>query len=55
MEILGKEGKHHVLEALRSDPGIIRNKNKIYSVRKNAQIVKKIQKEFGSFDAYLVQ
>jgi DNA-3-methyladenine glycosylase I len=41
------------LEALRSDPGIIRNKNKIYSVRKNAQIVKKIQKEFGSFDAYL--
>ena len=41
------------LEALRSNPGIIRNKNKIYSVRKNAQIVKKIQKEFGSFDAYL--
>ena len=41
------------LEALRSNPGIIRNKNKIYSVRKNAQIVQKIQKEFGSFDAYL--
>ena len=41
------------LETLRSNPGIIRNKNKIYSVRKNAQIVKKIQKEFGSFDAYL--
>ena len=41
------------LEALRSNPGIIRNKNKIYSVRKNAQIVKKIQKEFGSFDAYI--
>ena len=41
------------LEALRSNPGIIRNKNKIYSVRKNAQIVQMIQKEFGSFDAYL--
>ena len=37
------------LETLRSNPGIIRNKNKIYSVRKNAQIVKKIQKEFGLY------
>lgn len=41
------------LEAQRSNPGIIRNRNKIYSVRKNAQAVQKIQKEFGSFDAYL--
>ena len=41
------------LEAQRSNPGIIRNKNKIYSVRKNAQVVQKIQKEFGSFDQYL--
>lgn len=41
------------LEALRSDPGIIRNRSKILSVRKNAQIVKQIRKEFGSFDAYL--
>ena len=41
------------LEAQLSNPGIIRNRNKIYSVRKNAQIVKQIQKEFGSFDAYL--
>ena len=41
------------LEALRSNPGIIRNRSKIYSVRKNARIVQKIQKEFGSFDAYL--
>ncbi|MBQ1888783.1 MAG: DNA-3-methyladenine glycosylase I, partial [Firmicutes bacterium] len=41
------------LEAMRSDSGIIRNRSKIYSVRKNAQIVQKIQKEFGSFDAYL--
>ena len=41
------------LEAQRSNPGIIRNRNKIYSVRNNAQTVQKIQKEFGSFDAYL--
>ena len=41
------------LEALRSNTGIIRNRNKIYSVRKNAQAVQRIQKEFGSFDAYL--
>ena len=41
------------LETLMSDPGIIRNRNKIYSVRKNAQAVKQIQAEFGSFDAYL--
>lgn len=41
------------LETLRSDAGIIRNRNKIYSVRKNAQVVQQIQKEFGSFDAYL--
>ncbi len=41
------------LEVQMSNPGIIRNKNKIFSVRKNAQSVKKIQAEFGSFDAYL--
>ena len=41
------------LEAQLSNPCIIRNRNKIYSVRKNAQIVKKIQEEYGSFDAYL--
>jgi len=41
------------LEALYFDPGIIRNKSKIRSVRKNAQIVQKIREEFGSFDAYL--
>lgn len=41
------------LEAQHSNPGIIRNKSKIYSVRKNAQAVQEIRKEFGSFDAYL--
>ncbi len=34
------------------DPGIIRNRLKIYSVRKNAQVALEIQKEYGSLDAY---
>lgn len=41
------------LEALRQNPDIIRNRLKIYSVRKNAEAFLKIQKEFGSFDKYL--
>ena len=41
------------LEGLLGNSGLIRNRNKIFSVRKNAQAVQKIQKEFGSFDAYL--
>ncbi|MDO5308999.1 MAG: DNA-3-methyladenine glycosylase I [Planctomycetia bacterium] len=41
------------LDGLMSNRGLIRNRSKIYSVRKNAQIVKDIQKEFGSFDAYI--
>ncbi len=43
------------LEVLRRDERIIRNRLKIYSVRKNAQVFLEIQKEFGSFDAYLWQ
>ena len=41
------------LEGLLLNDGIIRNRNKIFSVRKNAQAVRAIQAEFGSFDAYL--
>ena len=41
------------LEALRHNDAIIRNRLKIYAARQNAQIFLKIQKEFGSFDAYL--
>ena len=41
------------LEALMSDPGIVRNRGKVFGVRKNAQVVLAIQAEFGSFDAYL--
>ncbi len=41
------------LEALRDDAGIIRNRLKIYSVRKNALAFMEIQREFGSFDIWL--
>ncbi len=36
-----------------TDPGIIRNKQKVKSVVQNAQAFLKVQKEFGSFDKYI--
>lgn len=41
------------LEALRSDPNIIRNRLKIYSCRTNAQAFMRVQEEFGDFSTYL--
>jgi DNA-3-methyladenine glycosylase I len=41
------------LEKLRNDPGIVRNRLKIASARTNARAFLAVQKEFGSFDAYL--
>ena len=41
------------LEALLSDSGIIRNRLKVFSARKNALVFIEIQREFGSFDAYV--
>ena len=41
------------LEALRGDEGIIRNRLKIYSTRKNAIAFIAMQEEFGSFDSWL--
>lgn len=41
------------LEKLMSNENIIRNRLKIFSVRKNAVAFIKIQKEFGSFDKYI--
>ena len=41
------------LEALRENSGIIRNRLKIYSARKNARVFLDIQKEHGTFDHYL--
>lgn len=44
----------HIQEILK-DPGIIRNKLKVRSAIKNAQVFLKIQQEFGSFDTYIWQ
>jgi DNA-3-methyladenine glycosylase I len=41
------------LEAVLAHGDIIRNRLKVFSVRKNAQAFLAIQREFGSFDAYL--
>lgn len=43
------------LEALRSNPAIVRNRLKIYAARTNARVFLKMQQEFGSFDAYIWQ
>lgn len=45
--------KDQALEKLREDPGIVRNRLKIYATRQNAKVFLDIQKECGSFDAYL--
>lgn len=41
------------LEEILGNPLVIRNRLKIFSVRKNAKVFLQIQKEFGSFDQYL--
>ena len=41
------------LESLIHNDGIIRNRLKIFSVRKNAIAFLKIQEEYGSFDKYI--
>lgn len=41
------------LEKILLNPGIIRNRLKVYGVRKNAIAFLKIQKEYGSFDKYI--
>ena len=41
------------LEALRAGSGLVRNRLKIWSVRKNAQAALRIAEEAGSLDAYL--
>ena len=43
----------HELEGSLKNPGIIRNRLKVYSARQNARVFVKIQKEFGSFDSYV--
>lgn len=41
------------LKKLLDFEGIVRNRLKIFSVRKNAQVFLELQKEFGSFDNYI--
>jgi len=41
------------LEAIFLDPGIVRNRLKVFGARKNALAFLAVQAEFGSFDAYL--
>jgi DNA-3-methyladenine glycosylase I len=41
--------------ALMADPGIIRNRLKISSTISNARAFLEVQREFGSFDAYIWQ
>lgn len=43
------------LEAQLKNPGIIRNRLKVFAARKNAIVFLQIQKEYGSFDAYVWQ
>ncbi|WOO41290.1 DNA-3-methyladenine glycosylase I [Rubellicoccus peritrichatus] len=41
------------LEKTLKDPGIVRNRLKVFGVRKNAQAFLKVVDEFGSFDTYI--
>ena len=41
------------LEAVLRNPGIVRNRLKVFSARKNARAFLAVQREFGSFDAFL--
>lgn len=43
------------IKSLLANPGIIRNRLKIAATIQNAKMFLKIQKEFGSFDAYIWQ
>lgn len=41
------------LEACLQNPGIVRNRLKVFAARKNAQAFLRIQREHGSFDQYI--
>ena len=45
--------KDTYLETILKDPGIIRNRLKVFSVRSNAKAFLNIQSEFKSFDAFI--
>ncbi|MCU0356365.1 MAG: DNA-3-methyladenine glycosylase I [Cyclobacteriaceae bacterium] len=41
------------LEKILTDPGIVRNRLKVFAARNNAKLFLDLQKEFGSFDHYI--
>lgn len=41
------------LERLLNDPGIVRNRLKVFAARTNARAFLRVQEEFGSFSAYI--
>lgn len=41
------------LEKLLTDPGLIRNRAKLFAVRENARVFIKVQQEYGSFTDYI--
>jgi DNA-3-methyladenine glycosylase I len=43
------------LEKILLDPGIVRNRLKVYAAVTNAKLFLSVQKEYGSFDAYIWQ
>lgn len=45
--------KDSELEEILQDPSIVRNRRKIFAVKQNALVFLEIQKEKGSFDAYV--
>lgn len=47
--------KQHKVEDLLANPGIIRNRLKITAAIQNARAFLQVQREFGTFDAYLWQ
>jgi DNA-3-methyladenine glycosylase I len=51
-QIVAKYDEAKIKELL-SNPGIVRNKLKVRSAVSNAQLFLDIQREFGSFDAYI--
>ena len=55
MDEIYKQISYHTgkIQELLSNPGIIRNKQKIKAAIENARIFLEIQKEYGSFDAYI--
>ena len=41
------------IASLLSDPGIVRNRLKVRAAVRNSRVFREIQREFGSFDAYI--